>query len=314
MKLTLSSAPLVITASLLGACVVDESAPVADDVSATDGTNHATEIAVRPTGRYAIRPATATTDSMAAEPDVAMSTSNGISYHGGPIMLGTTNIHYIWYGNFGAGLQTILTDLASHIGGSPYFNINTTYTNGSGTRVSNSVAFADAVSDNYSHGNSLDDGDIQDIVAQNNPTDTHGVYFVVTAWDVDETQGFCSSYCGWHNHANIGGRDIKYAFIGNGARCPSACEAQPAGPNGTTGADGMASIIAHELEETVTDPHLDAWFDGNGEENADKCAWDFGTEYTAPNGTLANMKIGSRDYLIQRNWVNASGGFCRRSH
>jgi hypothetical protein len=22
------------------------------------------------------------------------------------------------------------------------------------------------------------------------------------------------------------------------------------------------------------------------------------------------MKLGSRDYLIQQNWVNASGGFC----
>jgi hypothetical protein len=22
------------------------------------------------------------------------------------------------------------------------------------------------------------------------------------------------------------------------------------------------------------------------------------------------MKLGARDYLIQRNWVNASGGYC----
>ena len=25
---------------------------------------------------------------------------NGINYHGGPVMLGTTNMYYIWYGNW----------------------------------------------------------------------------------------------------------------------------------------------------------------------------------------------------------------------
>ena len=56
-------------------------------------------------------------------------------------------------------------------------------------------------------------------------------------------------------------RDIKYAFVGNPDRCPVACAAQTTGPNGNAGADGMASIIAHELEEAVTDPDLNAWYD-----------------------------------------------------
>jgi hypothetical protein len=102
--------------------------------------------------------------------------------------------------------------------------------------------------------------------------------------------------------------------VGNPDRCPSACEAQSStSPNGNAGADGMASIIAHELEESVTDPELNAWYDTRGQENADKCAWTFGTTYNA-GGALANMKLGSRDYLIQRNWVNASGGFCAKSY
>ena len=41
----------------------------------------------------------------------------------------------------------------------------------------------------------------------------------------------------------------------------------------------MASIIAHELEEAVTDPDLNAWYDTRGYENADKCAWTFGTTH-----------------------------------
>jgi len=31
---------------------------------------------------------------------------------------------------------------------------------------------------------------------------------------------------------------------------------------------------------------------------------------TEPNGAYANMLLGGRDYMIQRNWVNASGGYC----
>ena len=110
------------------------------------------------------------------------------------------------------------------------------------------------------------------------------------------------------------GTNIKYAFIGNADRCPASCAAQTVGPNNTTGADAMASVISHELEESVTDPNLNAWYDSAGNENADKCAWTFGTTYTTPNGAKANMFLGGRDYLIQRNWVNASGGYCALSY
>jgi len=245
--------------------------------------------------------------------------NNGIFYHGGPVMLGTTHVYYIWYGNWSGNTATsILTDLAQNIGGSPYFNINTTYYNGSNVHVSNSVAYVNSVNDNYSHGTSLSDSAIQAVVFSaisggGLPFDSSGIYFVLTSADVTASSGFCTQYCGWHTHGTLSGTDIKYAFIGNPDRCPSACEAQTTGPNGNAGADGMASIISHELEETVTDPDLNAWYDNRGAENADKCAWTFGTTHTAANGSKYNMTLGSLNYLIQRNWVNASGGFCALS-
>jgi hypothetical protein len=76
----------------------------------------------------------------------------------------------------------------------------------------------------------------------------------------------------------------------------------------------MASIIAHELEEATTDPDLNAWYDSRGDENADKCAWTFGATSRAPNGSQYNMMLGTRQYLIQQNWVNDSGGYCARSY
>ncbi len=236
--------------------------------------------------------------------------SNGITYHGGPVMSAGVNAYYIWYGNWaGNTALSILPDLANSIGGSRYYNINTTY------GVPNAVRFAGSALDSYSHGTTLSDSGVQAVVAGAIstgavPKDINGVYFVLTSADVNESSGFCTQYCGWHTHGTIGGTDIKYAFIGNPDRCPSSCEAQTVGPNGNAGADGMASIISHELEEAASDPDLNAWYDQRGQENADKCAWTFGTVYKAPNGAYANMQLGSRNFLIQRNWVNASGGYC----
>jgi hypothetical protein len=246
--------------------------------------------------------------------------ANGIAYHGGPIMLGTTDVYLIWYGGWsGNSATSILTDLASNIGGSPYFNINTTYTDGSGAHASNSVHYAGSTTDAYSQGTSLSDSAVAAVVSSaitsgRLPSDTHGIYFVLTSSDVNETSGFCTQYCGWHDNTTVGSAAVKYAFVGNPDRCPSSCAAQTTGPNGNAGADGMASIVAHELEEAVTDPLGTAWYDTRGYENADKCAWTFGTEYTVSNGAKANMRIGARDYLIQRNWVNAGGGYCAVSY
>ncbi len=247
-------------------------------------------------------------------------TSNGISYHGGAVMTSGPTVYFIWYGNWnGNSATTILPHEMQSIGGTPYFNINTTYYNGSGTHVANHVAYGGSTSDNYSQGTSLSDAKVLSVVSSaissgRLPKTSGAVYFVLTSQDVNETSGFSTNYCGWHDQASISGSDIKYAFVGNAARCLSSCAAQSTSPNNNAGADGMASVIAHELEEATTDPDLNAWYDSSGNENADKCAWTFGTTHTASNGSKYNVTWGGTNYLIQRNWVNASGGYCSMSY
>src|SRR5947199_402226 len=90
----------------------------------------------------------------------------GMVYHGGPVILGTTNVYYIWYGNWsGNSATTILTDFAGSIGGSPYFDINTTYYNGSNVHVTNAVSYQSATSVSYPYGTSLTDANIQSVVS-----------------------------------------------------------------------------------------------------------------------------------------------------
>ena len=248
--------------------------------------------------------------------------NNGIFYHGGPVMLGSTNVYYIWYGDWSgyASAQNILPDLIPGLSGSPIYNINTSYYDGSNQHVSNSTQLVAQVYDSGSLGTSLNDADIESIVtnAINNlglGTDTNGVYFVLTAPDVQETSGFGTQYCGWHTKGTINGQTIKYSFVGNPVtQAPTGCGVNNPSPNGDGGADAMASVMYHELSEAVTDPELNAWYDRRGYENADKCAWDFGSTYTTGNGATANVSLAGRDWLLQQNWVNDFGGLCALSY
>lgn len=254
----------------------------------------------------------------------AVTTGNGISYHGGPVMKGTVNVYYIWYGDWSNGARPsdsqttvgLLESLIGGLSGSGYEKINTTYGDNSGN-VSGAMSLKGTMDMSSStYGTRLSDANIKSIVSsainsgQLGTADPNGLYFVLTSSDVNERSGFCTKYCGWHTHGTISGTDVKYSFVGNPDRCPSACEAQTTSPNNDSGADGMASIIAHESEEAISDPDLNAWYDTSGAENADKCAWKFGPTGTASNGSKYNMTLANTRWLIQMNWENARGGGC----
>jgi len=250
-----------------------------------------------------------------------------ITHHGGPVMA-TPTVYVIWYGNWNqsngsdnpAGKQTV-TDFLNSIGGSPYYRMNTNYSI-SGTQITGNVVYGGSIVDSGSQGTRLSDSKVWSIVQRSFtnglPKSTNAIYFVLSSSDCSESSGFCLLYCGWHSNGNSSGSDIKYSFVGNAKRCLSGCAAQgsstqPAlSPNSNAGVDGMISVIAHELVETVSDPDLNAWYDSKGAENADKCAWTFGSQqYQVANGSWANMRLGTRDYLIQRNLFHTvSGDYC----
>lgn len=242
-----------------------------------------------------------------------------ITYHGGAVM-GTPAVYLIWYGNWKqsngsdtAAGQQIVRDFLSGLSGSDYYLTNRTYPGVSGTFSLSAKEYTD----NYSQTSRLTDSRVQAVVSHAItsgalPKDQNGIYFVLTSSDVAESSGFCSQYCGWHTAGSISSLDIKYAFVGNAKRCLTACAAQTVGPNGNAGVDGMISVIAHELEETNTDPDLNAWFDSKGAEDADKCAWTFGANLMrASNGAYYNVSLygvngAKRNYLIQRELDSSS--------
>ena len=271
----------------------------------------------KPTGKGFGELDNVATENSGAKAGGGGSTKN-LTLHTGNPMIGPIKMYYIWYGsNWDSASKSLLTTWGNNIGGSPYFNINTTYYDHSNVHVTNSVTLAGQTSVGYTYGTNLTDANIQSIVtdAINSgavPKDTNGVYMVLTDKTVGESSGFCTQYCGWHTHASIAGADIKYAFVGNAeTQCASACGATAPSVNSLPGADSMASIMSHELEEAVTDPQLNAWYSSfTGYENGDNCAWNWGTTSTASNGAKYNQTLGGTKFLIQQNWVIASTQQC----
>ena len=110
-----------------------------------------------------------------------------------------------------------------------------------------------------------------------------------------------AGYCAWHSYGTCGSTPVQFAFFFNLDGDPG-CDPQDTQTGHPQGLAALANVSAHELSEARTDPRNGGWYDSSGNENGDKCAWTFGHyQYQTANGSWANMHLGARDYLIQRN-------------
>jgi IPT/TIG domain len=98
-----------------------------------------------------------------------------------------------------------------------------------------------------------------------------------------------------------------------GAGCDLSPLGYPQGPNGNI-ADITINTLSHELNEEITDPTAiccpgqGGWFDANGEENGDKCAYNFGYRVGSTANGDYNQVVNGHPYLLQREWSNAISG------
>jgi hypothetical protein len=302
--------------ALLGAC--QDSAP-------SSPTAPVRGIPVRPDGQL-LAAAPTTKDNLPTgkgvdvqdDPNPPPRTRYKVEYHGAQVLKGTQQLYALFYGSWPqtAGTFDVYVDFLSNLGGTPYFQVATKYPNALGEAPSGELAYGGAAIDAYSHGPTLSDADIADLVstqilASKLPLDPSGIYIIIASPDVWASSGMDVTYCAMHGRSAVLGTDFRYVFVGGPARSPTRCAPQSIGPNSTLGADAAVSLIAAEVFNTVTDPTFASWYDRLGLEPADKCAWTFGTTYTAPNGARANVKLGSRHYLLQQLWLpSKSGGSC----
>lgn len=267
----------------------------------------------RPDGRFPTRGAASLASAQAQSAPAA---PRAVRYHGGPVLRGTVGVYFIWYGSWPqSGARQLLPELVRSLSGSGYLRLQSGFHDPTAGSAASELALRGSTSDHYSQGDALSDASVANavsraIISGELPLDPEALYFVLGSADVRETSGFCSSYCGFHEHFRLFGETVRFAFVGNAEGCMSACAAQTIGPNGDAAVDAMASIVAHEISEAITDPDFDAWYDADGAENGDKCAWTFGATHAAPNGARANVVLGDRHFLLQQLWSSRAGGSC----
>jgi len=267
----------------------------------------------------------------------AATANSGIFYHGGPIIplpkvvaiywgTGTQAGGAIFQGGpapgtngFGTGDNSLVGYFLNNLGSSPYWAINYTYTDGSGNRVAKSLGYSKFWAPGVECSaptSSPTDANMQALIdcgirAGKIAADLSTVYAIFTPSGINLGGGFGSQYCAYHSWytSSAAGGVVKYAAMPYNAQYPSGCVGQSGSPNGDYAADAEVNTLAHELEEAATDALGTAWYDRRGYENADKCAWKWGTTF-ASGGGVANMTVGSRNFLVQQNWKNVSGGGC----
>ena len=135
----------------------------------------------------------------------------------------------------------------------------------------------------------LSDGQLQDEVTSYTnagwpvtQNKVRSLYFVFTPQGVGSCYGSSCAYtnfCAYHSWITQSTGDaILYAnqpYAAQNYRIYTCDSGQH--PNGNA-ADATLNVVSHEHNEAITDPEGTAWYDSQGAENGDKCAWNFGTK------------------------------------
>jgi len=248
------------------------------------------------------------------------------------------DLHYIWFRGLSFwpyDQMDYLRRLADNIGDTDYLHINDLYLDlspGDHVNVTHdaardfdystaSIPFGNPVSSIVGKF-SLTHSDVRELVAYaaqqliNQGLATADSTYIllsdqVTEESDDHLKRFCTDYCAWHTTDQVtsGSQtlNLRYAFVGKPSSSCGICEhntvALPRVYSGEdVDVDAMASTIVHELSGFISDPAASGWYSDENDgpmENADLCAWKFGTPSNV-NGADYNFTLGGEKYLLQQ--------------
>jgi hypothetical protein len=127
--------------------------------------------------------------------------------------------------------------------------------------------------------------------------DTNTIYEVfipINSYSQDGTSTSCGgphlAYCAYHGHFTDGSRDVKYSI----EPYPSCSGCSSSGFSVTQNAN---HFVIHETREAISDPDLNAWYDRQGNEADDKCAW-----------SPAPFIVQQTGFGYQYEWSNSASG------
>ena len=119
-----------------------------------------------------------------------------------------------------------------------------------------------------------------------------------------------NGYCAYHSHFGSGNNVIVYANMPYDAL--QGCSSGQS-PNGNP-ADAVLNNVAHEHNETMSDPLGTAWYDSAGREIGDKCHLKFGKALGSTGSGSYNQVINGNRYWLQMLWSNRAHACVQRNN
>jgi hypothetical protein len=240
-------------------------------------------------------------------PEVSQRASAGpLTFNGGPVLHTSTTyaIFWGWRAGFPSDLTTALPEFLGGFGSSVYANILDQYFSAPGTSQFHSTMVSVRIQPPTT---SPSVGTIVNRVCSvinrgalpldpvDPTTNSGGVYFVLTSSFPPNV-----NFCAWHSAGTCNGQTIAVAYIPNLKNVRGCNPGNLFGANSfSEGTRADVNVMAHELSEALTDPELNAWFDSQGNEIGDKCAWNFASAVTLFNGSV---------WQLQEEWSNTING------
>lgn len=239
-------------------------------------------------------------DPNVLQPKDARSSTNGgpLVDHGGKV-LSSSNTYAIWWGNpsaFPSDAESGLDALFEGLNGSSLLNVSSQYMRGSTSTSTFHTNWTDGSSppNHAPQTSTIVNEACKVLTANGQQPDTNGIYFVYTSNFPGHT-----NYCAWHSHGTCNGVDIQVAYMPNTTGIAGCDPGNLYGCNSySQGTRSLANVTSHEFMEAITDPDLNAWYDGSGSEIGDKCAWKFSSCVTLTTGS----------WQLQEEWSNSANG------
>ena len=219
-------------------------------------------------------------------------------YHGGKIMTTAVTEAIFWgttWASYSGDKITGMDKWYTGFNGSDYAKASDEYT-GSNGQVGAATTHLGHVIDTSA---STSGGNTSTILAEvckviTNPDKSGNGYYAVYT----DTPRGNAGYCAWHSYGSCGGVPVQFAYFFK-LDGDAGCDPQDTSGLHSQGLAAIANVSGHELSEARSDPASPgAWYDQQGNENGDKCAWTFG----APLVTFSD----GTQWKIQGEWSNAA--------
>ena len=236
-------------------------------------------------------------------------------YHGGAVMTASAQATAIFWGTSWPGYSgdkiSGIDSFYTGVGGSSYLGTTGEYSGSSGGHVYNGLSYTgnfidSAQASSRAPSTSTVLGVVSATLSANGKSPVENGYYPVYS---DQPRGH-ANYCAWHSYGTCGGMPVQFAFFFS-LDGDAGCDPQDTSGQHSQGLAALANVTAHELSEARSDPASPgAWYDSQGAENGDKCAWTFGAPLVSfTNGTQWKLQgeWSNAAYNAQNGYPNSSG-------